>query len=97
MKIWKFPIRGNGIARISMPVGAKIVGVGIQNSYDFCLWAEVEETALVEDRFFEVYGTGHEIQDLGTPKHLGTILTQPNGAFVWHVYEHVLNKEEKDG
>lgn len=74
---------------VFMPRDAVEVLVGHQGRHVF-VWAEhwlpeeEGEEKRMEKRRYGVYGTGHEIPDEAT--HVGSFLTQPDGAFVWHVY-----------
>lgn len=85
--IWKFPLAVTDTQRISMPEGAEILTVQLQNE-QACLWAIVEPSADKEDRYFEVHGTGNPIHgDMGVErKYIGTFQQPP---FVWHVFERV--------
>lgn len=84
--IHKYPIK----ATIEMPVGAQILKVDTQGLSPM-LWAEVEDNASYETRYFDVYGTGWVVDETEGTKvhHVGTYL---QGDFVWHVYERTYNE-----
>jgi len=85
--IWKFPINVVGHGFIAMPKGAEILTVQTQDDAPF-IWAVVNPDAEKEDRYFEVYGTGHPIyQDMGVNrKYIGTFQQPP---LVWHLFERL--------
>jgi hypothetical protein len=69
---------------ISMPEGAKVLSVQVQNNTP-TIWAMVVTESKPQNRQFRVYGTGNELDTFAiNGKHLGTI--QQNG-FVWHIFE----------
>ena len=82
--VWKFAL-GMGLNVITVPVGAKIVHIEMQDGFPQ-LWAEISDpsSSHVEVRQFEIFGTGHPIPDKA--QHVGTFLDPP---YVWHVYELV--------
>ena len=84
MKIFKYQLHSD---IIMMPKGAKILTVMMQGDV-FCLWAEVDQKAKLEERFIEKFGTGQEIPiDMGIDRsYIGTV---QDGSFVWHFYERV--------
>jgi hypothetical protein len=82
-KIFKYQLEITDRQIIKMPQGAKILSV--QNQHNtLTLWAEVNPTSQMVDRYFQVFGTGHPIEDeLGD--YLATVLTD-NDRIVWHVF-----------
>ena len=59
--IWKYEVRGYQWHQISMPVGAKVISVHIQND-KVCIWAEVDTEAKgKEGIWIEIIGTGDEV------------------------------------
>lgn len=87
--IWKYPIEYTDDLAIEMPIGAEILS--IQNHNDrLCIWAFVDPNAATERRWFEVYGTGHEI-DFNmniVRKFIGTCQFN-RGALVLHIFERI--------
>lgn len=68
---------------VSLPVGAKVIHVGVQYSGEVHFWVELTPSSPdYENRTFRIYGTGHPIPDGHT--HQGTVLDR---QFVWHLYE----------
>lgn len=87
MQIWKFTLKGLKKETVKMPKGAVVLSVQVQME-KICVWAEVSEMAIKEDRIFETFGTGDDIPcGMGVQrKYVGTI--QDNG-YVGHVYERM--------
>ena len=71
---------------IQMPADAKILTAAFQDK-QFCIWAEVDTDSLEVTRFFEAFGTGHDIpSNMGVDfKYIATGF-MPNGL-VFHAYE----------
>ena len=78
--IWKYQIRT--ATPINMPRGAKILAVSLDPGGVPCMWVECDASLPLEERKFEVFGTGRSIPEEST--HVGTYLSPP---FMWHVYE----------
>lgn len=85
--IWKYPLRGNRVGVIQMPIGAVVRYFDVQNG-EPTMWVEVDPNALSEPRRFDVYGTGHSLAAPAglTPRYVGSWQVPP---FVWHLYELV--------
>lgn len=83
--IWKFPLTITYQQKIQMPQGAEILVVACQDERP-CIWAIVDPVAPVEDRVFQIFGTGHQMSEsMGVDrKFLGTAFCPPS---VWHVFE----------
>jgi hypothetical protein len=63
MKIWKYPLDPSLKQTLSLPVGAKILDVQVQDNTP-CLWALVNEnTQVKESRHLVMYFTGSDIPD----------------------------------
>lgn len=84
-EIWKFPLRVDDSVEITMPEGAEILTIMVQNNQP-CIWARVNTTADPEVRTFHVVGTGHEISDRYELRYVGSFQLV-GGAFVGHVFE----------
>jgi hypothetical protein len=70
-----------------MPVGARIVRVGIQHG-EYKLWAQVDaDTYKLETRVFVIVATGYPVPDHAV--YVGTIFDDEQATHVWHVYEEV--------
>lgn len=90
-KIWKFDIfdQGNPVTRLEMPVGARIVHVGVQDQTEsqqirVALWADFCHDGPTLPRTFEWFGTGHEIPDYA--QYIGTVKLY-NDLLVLHLCE----------
>ena len=85
--IWKFGISPGNPFRVTMPKGARIIHVETQQNRP-CFWAEVDTEAEAEERFFETFGTGHQMPtDMGLEReHVGSFLLD-GGTLVFHLYE----------
>lgn len=82
--LFKYPLVFNdlGVAEIEAPLGpVRLVGVQVDVCY---AWIEVITGEADVKRRFHVYGTGHEVDDSPTLRHVGSFQAAP---FVWHVYE----------
>ena len=80
--IWKFKIGLGNLVYVRMPIGAKVLSVGMQNT-DITVWAEVTPYADLEERMFYVVSTGDRVPDKNKVQFIGTV---SEGAFVWHIY-----------
>lgn len=91
--IWKYSIlsgnRDGAKVEIMMKKGAKILYLDEQNN-DICMWAEVDTEAEEIKRYFQVVGTGHEInQNMGTVwEYVGSAKVE-GGKFVFHIFERI--------
>lgn len=83
--IWKFQLAVTDTQRVSMPKGAKILAVQLQDK-TLCMWAIVVEGMEMEVREFQIYGTGHMVNPKATLNYLATYQDPP---FVWHVFERL--------
>lgn len=79
------------VVRIKMPAFAEVLHVAAQGSSMF-LWAMVDTSKPMQEREFEVYGTGHTmlVERHTHFKHLGTVMLA-GGSLVFHVFERVMN------
>lgn len=81
MNIFKYPVEIGEFSH-QMPVGAKILTAALQNG-EPQMWAIVDKSQPVEERKFQVIGTGHEF-DLSDKRFISTF---QQGPFVWHLFE----------
>lgn len=89
--IWKFEIPFDDKFAIQMPKGAIILSVQLDQKTKIpCIWALVYPYNDNEERFFELFGTGSEINnDMGiNRKYIGTYQYQ-NGEFIGHIFERI--------
>ena len=87
--IWRFELKTTDNQTIEMPVNAEILTVQTQNEIP-CIWAFVDPTETKENRFIEIFGTGHEIsQDENVNRnYLGTYQLN-GGSLIFHVFENI--------
>jgi hypothetical protein len=82
--IWKFMLEPTRLNRIEMPENAKIL-IAAEQYGEICIWAEVNTDSQKSVRLFEVFGTGHEMDDVHR-EYIGTAMLSV-GSLVFHVYE----------
>jgi hypothetical protein len=81
--VWKFRAPIQDTFEITMPRGAEVLTVQMQESFsDPQVWAKVDQGADPETRFFNWVGTGHEMPDVG--RYIGTV---QYGRLVFHLFE----------
>lgn len=80
--IWKFPFEIEDEQTIELPDFLIPLSVQVQDSKP-ALWAIVNPESPKKKLKIHIYGTGHEVGELGSESHIGTI--QKDG-FVWHVF-----------
>lgn len=68
---------------LDMPVGAKILHVGVQMERP-CIWALIDDAAPSVSRGFSLRGTGHPANGVG--KHIATF-GMAGGTLVFHLFE----------
>lgn len=85
-RVYKYPLTITDFVTISMPIGAKILRVDVQNEKPY-IWALVDPDAVKETRCFRIAGTGHEIEDDHCDSYVGSFMLM-NGALVFHVFEY---------
>ena len=100
MKIWKFAVPIQREIELRLPSGARILTVQTKDD-EVNLWALVNPDADKETRHFEMYGTGHEVDDAPNLNYVGTTQqaiafdgVQTPSVFVWHIFEVIRWKEK---
>lgn len=85
-RIYKYPFEILGKTTVSLPVGAKILTIQIDEKDNTpCIWALVDPTIeMKKKKTLYIYGTGHDIHLIEGLNYLSTI--QKNG-FVWHIFD----------
>lgn len=78
--IWKFKLD----EKIYLPIGAKILTIQTQQGQPF-IWALVNNSKDMEERYFRVFGTGQPMNDF-KGEYIGTY-QQLNGLLIFHVFE----------
>ena len=89
--IWKYETPILGKFTLNIPKGAEILTIQIDKKTNSpVIWAIVDDEAPLEERYFELYGTGHKMHtDIGIErKYIGTYQLD-NGAFVGHIFERI--------
>jgi hypothetical protein len=88
LTVWKYTLAVTSTKQtLSFPQNAQILEVATQN-HAICLWVLVDRhTQSLENRVFEVFGTGHDIPE-GIRQHIGTV-QMLGGALIWHVFENL--------
>lgn len=82
--IWKFPLHKVALQSLSMPKGAKILTLQVQNDQP-CIWALVDEDHRKELKEFLTFGTGHQLPEKLGP-YVGSYQIH-DGWLVFHVFE----------
>lgn len=91
--IWKFPLEVTDRQIVTMPEGARILDVQVQNDTP-CLWAVVNERAEPQRRVIVIYGIGGPVPDTeGT--YIGTFQMY-GGAAVFHAFERTLAEHVRE-
>jgi len=95
--IWKFDVpiidaSHKGVVRVDLPQSSEVLSCGAVGDRLF-IWAKFLSDSRDLDfvpRYFEVFGTGHEItNDMGIErKFIGTAFMH-GGSLVWHVFERL--------
>lgn len=79
--VWKFPIKPE--FTLSLAPTAVVRLVDAQGDVA-TMWIETDPDAgVMEERWFRVFGTGHEISD-----HWSWVASWQQPPFVWHLYEY---------
>jgi len=90
-KVFKYPTVFEDKFEIRMPSGSQILSVQRdEKTNQPCIWALVYPDNQLESRFFELFGTGHEVKnDMGIErKYIGTYQYQ-RGEFIGHLFERI--------
>ena len=86
--IWKYELAVTDVQNISIPIGAKILTVQVQNGLP-CLWVLVDPKADKEMRCFEIFGTGTPVlSDMGTSREYISTFQIRQGNLIFHVFEN---------
>ena len=86
--IWKYKLEVTDGQNISMPKGAEILTVLMQDEKPY-LWALVDPTADTEFRFIEIFGTGNPIlSDMGASRKYISTFRILGGKLVFHAFEY---------
>ena len=96
MRIFKYKLSVEDSVSVEMPVGAKVLSVGVQNVNEIFVWALVDDKSKkMEDRVFCIFGTGHEVPIDFSLVFVGTVhmdLSPFPGNLVWHIFEKLTRR-----
>lgn len=83
-KIYKYELDISDYFYVTMPKGAEVLTVQIQNSIP-CVWALVDTNNIEETYVFRIFGTGQRMPDDFSGKYIGTFQLI-SGNIVFHLY-----------
>ncbi len=83
LKIFKYTLKMKDIETIAMQKDAMILDCQQQNQGFLTIWAIVNPDAELENRTFEIIGTGNVVSE--QPREF--IATVQTGLYVWHIFE----------
>lgn len=92
--IWKYTVPIQDVFSFSMPDGAQVLTVQMQDGLPQ-LWAVVDTDNPCVDRWFRLGGTGHPLGDDGL-RYIGTVQLD-GGALVFHLFEIEASGDEGKG
>ena len=82
--IYKYRLAITDKQRLNLPLGFKVLYVGLDPAGAPCVWIEVDtDQETKRGKNFYVVGTGNPIPD-GANQYVGSFVQAP--LFVWHVY-----------
>jgi hypothetical protein len=88
--VWKYQLDVVGRQMLQMPIGAKILHIGVQNEYPV-IWAEVDTEAGIEPRIFTIVTTGERYE-----AHTGYVGTATiRDWFVAHIFEGAMKVDRR--
>lgn len=80
---YSLPIQ-DGVITVKLPKNSHICDMNNQGDELF-IWVAQSEGAELEDRYFRIFGTGHQIDNMDKMRFYKT-QHMPNGL-VWHLFE----------
>lgn len=84
-RIYKYPLEVKDRQVVSVPQGAKVLSVQMQNG-KITIWALCPDaTAVHESRTFHIFGTGHDLPEIANAGSF--VATVQERSFVWHIFE----------
>lgn len=89
-RVYKYKLEFGRLTRHEMPIGAEILTVQQdQKDMSIQMWALVDPNAKTEERTFELYETGNDINyDMGVSRSYIATYQYQKGQFVGHVFEY---------
>lgn len=85
LTIYKYSIEVTDVQMVSMPIGAEILTVQVQNETP-CIWALVDSNAPLENVKIRVHGTGHPVNGEENLEYIGTFQLL-GGRLVFHTFK----------
>lgn len=86
MVVYKYQLNRSLESILELPKGAEVLKVDVQNE-SICLWALVDPNAQTETRTFEVFGTGHQMDECKR-RFINTFFVH-GGQYVFHAFERL--------
>ena len=87
--IYKYPIKVTDGQNISLPIGAEILTIQVQNEIEVFMWALVDPKVDSEIRHIEIFGTGNPVgYDAGVSRKYISTFQLKGGSLVFHVFEY---------
>ena len=86
-RVYKYQLNFKSNQGIILPRSAKILHVDMQFEGVY-FWAEVDTEEVSIYRYFNIFGTGHNIPEEEEAReyvHVGTV--KQNDSLIWHIYE----------
>ena len=88
--IWKYEIYPEFENQIiEMPTGAVILSFGLDGNDQLCFWAQVDDSAPLEEHLVACVGTGWPMENVFNAKdrYACFIGTVTHGQYVWHLID----------
>jgi hypothetical protein len=88
-QIFKYTLKTADSQVVILPKGSEILTIQTQFN-EPQLWALVNPKEVKEERYIEIFGTGHEINfDMGTERKYISTYQLDGGNYVFHVFERI--------
>ena len=87
--IYKYTLQTTDKQTVSLPKDAEILSIQTQFE-EPQLWALVSLDNEIEERFIEIFGTGHEIHsDMGVERKYISTYQLSGGNYIFHAFERL--------
>lgn len=87
-QIFKYELGAIDRNIIMLPLGSEILSIQVQRGVP-CIWVLVNPENQKEERWFEIFGTGHEISFDVERKFIGTFQLNEATSLVFHLFERL--------
>ena len=90
LTIWKYKVEPDFVNQIiEMPKGALILSFGLDANDELCFWAQVDDSAPLEEHVIACVGTGWSIDHVcdSVRRYACFIGTVTHGDYVWHLFD----------